>query len=124
MIKSTIAALAAAPLFAGAAMAGPYVNIESNTGLVGGEYGATLIENHIGYQGNLSKTVTGYVQAGPAVAIPNGSDTELEVSGKVGINVAATDNLGIYGEVWGASTNGLKFDDFLTNLKVGVKYTF
>ncbi|AFK66370.1 hypothetical protein SWPG_00121 [Synechococcus phage S-CBM2] len=124
MFKTTIAAVVAAPLFAGAAMAGPYVNIESNTGLVGGEYGATLIENHIGYEGKLSETVTGYVQAGPAVAIPNGSDTELEVSGKFGINVAATDNLGIYGEVWGASTNGLEFDDFLTNLKVGVKYTF
>jgi hypothetical protein len=117
-------ALAALPLMAAPAMAGPYVNIESNTGLVGGEYGATLIENHIGYEGKLSETVTGYVQAGPAVAIPNGSDTELEVSGKFGINVAATDNLGIYGEVWGASTNGLEFDDFLTNLKVGVKYTF
>jgi len=124
MFKSAFAAVAAAPFLATAAFAGPYVNIESNTGLVGGEYGATLIENHIGYQGNLSDTVTGYVQAGPAIAIPNGSDTELEVSGKVGINVAATENLGIYGEIWGASTNGLEFDDFLTNIKVGVKYTF
>ena len=124
MFKSAIAAVAAAPFLASAAFAGPYVNIESNTGLVGGEYGATLIENHIGYEGALSDKVTGYVQAGPAVAIPNGNDTELEVSGKVGVNFAATDNLGIYGEVWGASTNGLEFDDFLTNIKVGVKYTF
>ena len=32
MIKSFIAAAAAAPLFAGAAMAGPYVNVEANSG--------------------------------------------------------------------------------------------
>jgi hypothetical protein len=124
MFKTAFAAVAAAPFLATAAFAGPYVNIESNSGFAGSEYGGTFIENHIGVEGALGTNVTGYAQVGPAIAIPNGGDTELEVSGKVGINVAATDNLGIYGEVWGASDNGLEFDEFLTNVKVGVKYTF
>ena len=38
MIKSTLAAVAAAPLFAGAAVAGPYVNVETNAGWTGSDY--------------------------------------------------------------------------------------
>ena len=36
MFKSVIAATAAAPLFAGAAIAGPYVNVETNSSFNGG----------------------------------------------------------------------------------------
>ena len=32
MIKSAIAVVAATPLFAGAAFAGPYINVEANSG--------------------------------------------------------------------------------------------
>ena len=117
-------ALAALPMLAAPAMAAPYVNIESNSAFTGDNYGGTLIENHIGIEGDLGGNVTGYAQVGPAVAIPESGDTEVEVSGKVGINVAATDNLGIYGELWGSTTNGLEIDDFLANVKVGLKYTF
>ena len=38
MIKSFFAAVAAAPLFAGAAIAGPYVNVETNAGWTGSDY--------------------------------------------------------------------------------------
>ena len=41
MFKSVIAATAAAPLFAGAAIAGPYVNVETNSSFNGGDYTAT-----------------------------------------------------------------------------------
>ena len=50
MIKSAFAALAAAPLFAGAAMAGPYVNVEANSGFTGSNYTGTSIDNHVGYK--------------------------------------------------------------------------
>ena len=44
MIKSVFAAVAAAPLFAGAALAGPYVNVETNAGWTGDDYtGACLL---------------------------------------------------------------------------------
>jgi hypothetical protein len=62
MIKSAFAALAAAPLFAGAAMAGPYVNVEANSGWTGSNYGGTAIDNHVGYEGALGEDASYYVQ--------------------------------------------------------------
>ena len=60
-IKSTIAALAASPfLFAGAAFAGPYVNVESNISYPDGDYGSATTDLHIGYEGSL--TENSYVQ--------------------------------------------------------------
>ena len=53
-------------------------------------------------------------------------DTETELSGKAGISYAATDSLGIYGELSGA-TNGEDSDgDTIRDFggKVGVKFTF
>ena len=51
-IKSTIAAVAASPfLLAGAAFAGPYVNVESNLSYPDGEYSSTATEVHIGFEG-------------------------------------------------------------------------
>ena len=124
MFKSAFAALAAAPLFAGAAMAGPYVNVESNSGFAGSNYGGSTIESHLGIEGPLGGNVTGYAQLGPNFVLPDGGDSEVELSGKVGINIAATDNFGIYGEVWGSTTGGFEVDELLTNVKAGVKYTF
>ena len=55
MFKSVIAAAAAAPLFAGAAFAGPYVNVEANSGWTGSNYGGTAIDTHVGYEGALGE---------------------------------------------------------------------
>ena len=112
-------ALAALPLMAAPAMAGPYVNVEGNAGVVGSDYVGTLVETHIGYEGALSDTVTGYIQAGPAIGLPEGGDAGVDVSGKAGLSVAATDNLSIYGEYW-----FLTGDDLTSNIKAGVKYNF
>jgi len=119
MIKSAIAAVAAAPFLATAAFAGPYVNVEANAGLTGSDYVGTLTEAHIGYEGALSETVSGYIQAGPALSTPEGGDSEVKVSGKVGASVAATDKLSVYGEYW-----FLTGDDLTSNVKAGVKYAF
>ena len=52
-IKSTIAALAASPfLLAGAAFAGPYVNVESNLSYPDGDYSTGTTDLHIGYEGS------------------------------------------------------------------------
>ena len=51
MIKSVFAAAAAAPLFAGAAFAGPYVNIEANSGFAGSDYTGTTTDFHVGFEG-------------------------------------------------------------------------
>jgi len=119
MFKSAIAAVAAAPFLATAAFAGPYVNVEANAGLTGSNYTGTLTEAHVGYEGALTDTVSGYAQIGPALSAPDGADTTVKVSGKVGASVAATDNLSVYGEYW-----FLTGDDLTSNIKAGLKYTF
>ena len=104
-IKSTIAVLAASPLLlSGAAFAGPYVNVESNLGYPDGEYSSATTDLHIGYEGSLSETADFYAQVGPAfVHTDSTDDTEGEISGKVGVDVAVNDSLGVYGEIAGIS---------------------
>ena len=56
MSKSTIAALAASPfLFAGAAFAGPYVNLEATGSYPDGAYSSGGLEAVVGYEGETSK---------------------------------------------------------------------
>ena len=125
-IKSTIAAVAASPfLLAGAAFAGPYVNVESNISYPDGDYSGATTDLHIGYEGAISETADFYVQGGPSFLAVDGTDgSESEFSGKAGVNVAATDSLGVYGELSGVT--GEKSGDDIVNwgAKLGAKFTF
>ena len=126
-IKSTIAAVAASPfLLAGAAFAGPYVNVESNIGYPDGEYSSATTDLHVGYEGSLSDSADFYAQIGPAFTAVDGTDgSETEFSGKVGVSVAATDSLGIYGELAGITDEASNGDDEIDwNAKIGAKFTF
>jgi len=126
-IKSTIAALAASPfLLAGAAFAGPYVNVESNLSYPDGDYSEANTELHIGYEGSLSENADFYAQIGPAFGAVDGTDgTETEFSGKVGVQVAATDAIGVYGELAGQTDEASNGDDEIDwNAKIGAKFTF
>ena len=126
-IKSTIAALAASPfLLAGAAFAGPYVNVESNISYPDGDYSSAATDLHIGYEGSLSENADFYAQIGPQFGAVDGTDgTETEFSGKVGVSVAATDALGIYGELAGQTDEASNGDDEIDwSAKIGAKFTF
>tara|TARA_Y100000361_G_C10996296_1_gene256886 strand:- start:221 stop:604 length:384 start_codon:yes stop_codon:yes gene_type:complete len=125
-IKSTIAALAASPLLlSGAAFAGPYVNVESNLGYPDGEYSSATTDLHIGYEGSLSETADFYAQVGPAfVHTDSTDDTEGEISGKVGVNVAVNESLGVYGELAGISGEASNDDIIDWTGKIGAKFTF
>ena len=126
-IKSTIAALAASPfLLAGAAFAGPYVNVESNIGYPDGDYDKATTDVHIGFEGSLSDSADFYAQVGPAFIHEDSTDdTETEFSGKVGVNVAATENIGVYGEIAGITGEDSSDDDIIDwAAKVGAKFTF
>ena len=124
-IKSTIAALAASPfLLAGAAFAGPYVNVESNVSYPDGEYSTATTDLAIGYEGGEGK-VGYYVQGGPAFVATDGADTEGEFSGKAGVSFAATDALGVYGEISGITAEDSASKDIVNwGAKVGAKFTF
>ena len=126
-IKSTIAALAASPfLFAGAAFAGPYVNVESNLTYPDGDYSSATTDLHIGYEGTLGEKADYYAQIGPSFEAVDGTDgSESEFSGKVGVNVAATDSIGVYGELSGITGEDSSNEDIVNwGAKAGVKFTF
>ena len=129
-IKSTIAAVAASPfLLAGAAFAGPYVNVESNLSYPDGDYSSAATDVHIGYEGTTGTEgkIAYYVQGGPSLNHSETTDdTETELSGKVGASVPVSEDLALYGEVSGA-TNGEDSDgDTVVDwgAKIGAKFTF
>ena len=125
-IKSTIAALAASPfLLAGAAFAGPYVNVEANVSYPDGDYSSATTDAHVGYEGALSENADFYVQGGPAFVAKDGSDTETELSGKVGVSIAATESFGVYGEISGITNEDSSGDGIVDwGAKLGGKFTF
>ena len=125
-IKSTIAAVAASPfLLAGAAFAGPYVNVESNISYPDGDYSGATTDLHIGYEGALGEKADFYVQGGPTFVAVDGTDgSEGELSGKVGVNVAATDSVGIYGELSGVTAEANNDDVVNWGAKLGAKFVF
>ena len=125
MFKPLIAAVAAAPLFAGAAFAGPYVNVEANASYPDGEYTTATTDLHFGFEGG-SEKVAWYVQGGPGfVHTDSSDDTETELSGKVGVSVAVADGADVYGEIAGITGEDSSGDDIVDFAgKVGVKYVF
>ena len=128
-IKSTIAAVAASPfLLAGAAFAGPYVNVESNLSYPDGDYSSATTDVHIGYEGNTTDgKIAYYVQGGPSLVHSDSTDdTETELSGKIGASVAATEDLAFYGEISGISAGEDAAGDNIVNWggKVGAKFVF
>ena len=117
-IKSTIAAVAASPfLFAGAAFAGPYVNLEANGSYPDGSYTSGNLEAQIGYEGATEGGLGYYVSAGPTVGHTEAADEfgDVEIAGYLG---GTYDKF--YAEVYGVTND----DDIDLAGKVGVKFTF
>jgi len=129
-IKSTIAAVAASPfLLAGAAFAGPYVNVESNLSYPDGDYSSAATDLHIGYEGTTGTEgkIAYYVQGGPSLNHSESTDdTETELSGKVGASYGVSEDLALYGELSGASDGEDSSGDNIVNwgAKLGAKFTF
>ncbi len=120
-IKSFAAVAAVSALGAGSAFAGPYVNVESNSGFVGSDYSGAVTDLHVGYEDSIGESGSYYIQAGPAIVAIDGEDTEGEFSGKVGVGVDVSESVNIYGEV-AFLTDGSEDNNYGT--KVGVKYSF
>jgi hypothetical protein len=123
MIKSVFAATAALSMSAGAAFAGPYVNVETNAGWTGSEYNGAATDLHVGYEGDLGESASYYVQGGATVLSPDGGESDTVPSGKAGLGFGVTDALGAYGEV---SFVGSGDDDIDRGYgaKLGLKYSF
>ena len=122
MFKTTIAAAAAAIALApAAALAGPYVNVETNAGWVGDDYTAATTDLHVGYEGTAG-AASYYVQAGPAIVAVDGAETDTQFSGKAGVGVPVSDAIGVYGELSFLTADD--DDDFGVGGKLGAKFNF
>ena len=125
MFKSVFAASAALSVSAGAAFAGPYVNIENNAGFTGSDYEGAVTEFHVGYEGGLGENASYYIQGGPALISIDGEENTTELSGKVGVNAPLSESVSVYGEVALRTAGEIDFDEDLEmGTKLGVKYTF
>jgi len=97
-----------------AAQAGPYANVETNSGFFGSDYTGSATDVHVGYEG-----ANWYVQGGPAVLAPDNADAEVELSGKAGGSYGINEALSVYGEV-----SFLTGDTNSYGTKAGLKYNF
>ena len=123
MIKTTLAAVAATTLSAGAAVAGPYVHVETTAGWTGSDYNGATTDFHVGYEGALGESATYYVQGGASLVTPDGGSDDTVPSGKAGIGVAVTDAVGVYGEVSFIGSGDSSIDRGYGG-KLGLKYSF
>ena len=101
------------------AIAGPYANIESNSGYVGNDFTGSVVEIHKGYEGELSEKGSWFVQAGPAIVHEDGEATTTEFSGKVGAAYEVSEAVEVYGE-YSFQTG----DSFGSGVKAGATYRF
>ena len=127
MTKSVFAAAAAAIAFApAAALAGPYVNVESNASWAGDDYTGATTEFHVGYEGAIGDgDASWYLQGGPAVVALDGVENETRYSGKIGTAAALSSSVGVYGELSALTADdSLDFDGLGVGGKLGVKYSF
>ena len=125
MFKSVFAATAALSMSAGAALAGPYVNVESNASWSGDDYVGAVTDIHVGFGGDLGEDASWYVQGGPAILAIDGAENETRYSGKVGVAADLTDSLGVYGELSAiTATDSLEMDDLGVGGKLGATFSF
>ena len=115
-----IALALAASLASAPAMAGVYVNVESNASYTGTDYTSRTTDLHLGYEGNVGQ-LGYYIQGGPAITGADGADGTTDFSGKLGGSVAASEKLDVYGEVSFITDEDA---DNAYGTKLGVKYNF
>ena len=119
-MKSIALALATITFASTPAMAGVYVNAESNASYTGNDYNSRTTDIHIGYEGDVG-ALGYYVQGGPAFTAADGADGSTDFSGKLGGSVAASEHLGVYAEI------SFKTDETADNAygtKIGAKFSF
>ena len=88
-MKSIIASGLLLGMAHGAAIAGPYVNVENNAGFTGSDFTSQTTDFHVGYE---AEGVFGSwgIQGGPSVVVPDGGEQETLLTGKIFGSVAAS----------------------------------
>ena len=115
-----IALALAATLASAPAMAGVYINAESNGSYTGNNFTSRTTDLHIGYEDSVGK-LGYYIQGGPAFTSPDGADGNTNFSGKLGGSIAASEKFDVYGEV---SFLTDEVADTAYGTKIGAKFKF
>ncbi len=100
-------------------LSGFYVTTEANSDWTGDDYDGTTIDVRVGYETELSETVTGYVEVGPAFSLPDGGDQDTEMGAEAGLSVAASQNLELFAEI-----EVITGEDYDYGTKIGATYRF
>ena len=119
-MKTFALALAATTFATAPAMAGVYVNAESNASYTGNDYTSRTTDLHVGYEGDVNQ-LGYYIQGGPALVDGDATDGSTEFSGKGGVTIAASEKFDVYGEV---SFITAEDADTAYGTKLGAKYKF
>ncbi len=95
-MKSIIASGLLLGMAHGAAIAGPYVNVENNAGFTGSDFTSQTTDFHVGYE---AEGVFGSwgIQGGPSVIVPDGGEKETLLPGQELGSIAATEKLSVSG---------------------------
>ena len=115
-----IALALAASIASAPAMAGVYINAESNASYTGKNFTSRTTDLHIGYEDTVGK-LGYYIQGGPAFTSPDGADGNTNFSGKLGGSIAASEKFDVYGEV---SFLTDEVADTAYGTKIGAKFKF
>tara|TARA_R100001594_G_scaffold11348_4_gene25831 strand:+ start:102 stop:461 length:360 start_codon:yes stop_codon:yes gene_type:complete len=119
-MKSIALALATISFASTPAMAGIYLNAESNASYSGNDYQSRNTDLHIGYEGGAGN-LGYYIQGGPTFGGADGVDGNTEYSGKLGGSIAASEKIDVYGEV---SVATVEDADKAYGTKIGAKFKF
>tara|TARA_Y200000002_G_C22511757_1_gene591630 strand:+ start:104 stop:457 length:354 start_codon:yes stop_codon:yes gene_type:complete len=117
-MKSIVAAGLLLGCAHGAAIAGPYVNVETQSKFTGSDYSKTATDFFLGYENKVGN-VSYFIEGGPSMTTLDGGETDTVPAGKVGFSIKPTEKLKMYGEL------SASFED--TNsygTKAGVTYSF
>jgi outer membrane autotransporter protein len=121
MIKTLLFTGATCLSFSAPAFAGFYLNGEFNQTNVGQEWNGNAIDLHVGYENKVGEKGNFYIQGGPYLDNPKGSDSTTKASGKIGGGYELAKNTNVYGE-FSVVTNDTT--DNTWGSKIGVKYNF
>ena len=81
-----LALVLATTLVSTPAMAGPYVNVESNANYTGSDFTSRATDLHVGYENSIGDLAY-YIQGGKTINAVDGVDSESNFSGKLGGNI-------------------------------------
>ena len=82
------------------------MNPEFNGGVYGDDYLGGTLNLDVGYEVS-DGPYSFYIQGGPAIVMPDGVDSEVELAGKFGGSVAVSEKASVYAELSGMTGDEL-----------------